>query len=195
MFPWVSGEQTVHGSFRDTAPPSRTPIAAAISPSRCAAMIQKRTGRCACGAVRFGFDIEPDFAVCHCLDCKSASGGEAMTLLGVSEDEFALLSGQPKALHYTASSGKGLDRNLCPACGLRLFTCNAESYPGMVFVTIGSLDNPEGVRPCAGHVHQAPLGWAIPLDVPQSRPSRDERAWLADTWTSWTCRGLNFPPG
>ncbi|WP_457302291.1 GFA family protein, partial [Phyllobacterium sp. P5_D12] len=91
--------------------------------------MQKRTGRCACGAVRFGFDIDPDFvAVCHCRDCKRASGGEAMTLLGVSEDEFAPLSGQPKAFHYTASSGKGLDRNFCPACGTRLFTSNAESY-------------------------------------------------------------------
>jgi len=28
-------------------------------------------------AVRFGFDADPDFvAVCHCSDCKKASGGE-----------------------------------------------------------------------------------------------------------------------
>ncbi|WP_183662024.1 GFA family protein [Phyllobacterium trifolii] len=128
-------------------------------------MIKKHTGRCACGVVRFGFDIDADFvAVCHCRDCKRASGGEAMTLLGLAEDDFTLLSGQPKAFHYTASSGKGLDRNFCPACGTRLFTSNAESYLGMVVVSIGSLDNPEGVRLCAG---EAPLAWAIPLDVPQ----------------------------
>lgn len=99
--------------------------------------------------VRFGFDINSDFvAVCHCIDCKRASGGEAMTLLCVAEDDFTLLSGQPQAFHYTASSGNGLDRNFCPACGARLFTSNGESYPGMVFVTIGGLDNREGVMLC-----------------------------------------------
>ena len=41
-------------------------------------MARKYTARCACGAVRFEFDKDPDFvAVCHCLDCKKASGGEA----------------------------------------------------------------------------------------------------------------------
>jgi hypothetical protein len=109
--------------------------------SRYTAMIKKQTDRCACRAVRFGFNIDPNFvAVCHCLDCKRTSGGEAMTLLGVAEDDYTLLSGQPKAFHDTASSGKGLDRNLCPACGIRLFTSNADSYS---------------------------LAWAFPLDVPQ----------------------------
>jgi hypothetical protein len=80
-------------------------------------MAKKHTARCACGAVKFGFDVDPDFvAVCHCRDCKTASGGEAATFLGVPEDDFTLLSGQPKAFHYTAASGKGLDRNFCPDC-------------------------------------------------------------------------------
>ncbi|MDQ0512366.1 GFA family protein [Ancylobacter amanitiformis] len=131
-------------------------------------MIKKHTGQCACGAVKFGFDIDPDFvAVCHCLDCKRASGGEAVTLLGVAEEDFTLLSGQPKAFHYTAPSGKGLDRNFCPACGARLFTRNAESYPGMVFVTIGSLDNSEGIKPGLEMFTSRRLAWAVPLDVPQ----------------------------
>ena len=131
-------------------------------------MVKKHTGQCACGAVRFGFDTDPDFvAVCHCLDCKRASGGEAVTLLGLAEDDFKLLSGQPKAFHYTASSGKGLDRYFCPACGARLFTSSAESHPGMVFVTIGSLDNPGGVKPVLEMFTKRWLAWAVPLDVPQ----------------------------
>ena len=42
--------------------------------------------------MNFEFDVDPDFvAVCHCLDCKTASGGEAATFLGVPENDFTLL--------------------------------------------------------------------------------------------------------
>jgi len=49
-------------------------------------------------------------AVCHCLDCKRASGGEAATFFGVPEEDFTLISGELKAFYYIAQSGKGLDR-------------------------------------------------------------------------------------
>jgi hypothetical protein len=131
-------------------------------------MIKKHTAQCACGAVRFGFDADPDFvAVCHCLDCKKVSGGEAMTLLGVSEDDFTLLSGQPKAFHYTGASGKGLARNFCPDCGARLFTSNLESFPGTIFVTLGSLDRLELIRPTLEIFTKRRLEWAAPLNMPQ----------------------------
>jgi hypothetical protein len=68
-------------------------------------------------------------------DCKKASGGEAATFCGVLEDDFALISGEPKAFHYIAQSGKGLARNFCPKCGAGVFGSNLESFPGMIFVT------------------------------------------------------------
>jgi len=47
-------------------------------------MAKKHTARCACGAVKFEFNTDPTFvAVCHCLDCKKSSGGEAATFFGV----------------------------------------------------------------------------------------------------------------
>ena len=111
-------------------------------------MAKKHTAQCACGAVKFEFNTDPTFlALCHCLDCKKASGGEAATFFGVPEDDFTLISGETKAFHYIAQSGKGLDRNFCPQCGARVFTTNLESFPGMIFVTLGSLDNPAGINP------------------------------------------------
>ena len=45
-------------------------------------MAKKYTAQCACGAVKFEFDADPDFvANCHCLDCKRASGGEMAHVL------------------------------------------------------------------------------------------------------------------
>ena len=131
-------------------------------------MTKKYTGRCACGAVTFEFDKDPDFiAVCHCLDCKKASGGEMATFFGVPQTDFALLSGAPKKHHYTAASGKGLDRNFCPECGARLFTSNLESFPGLVFVMLGSLDRPDLIQPKLEMFTKRRLKWAKPLDLPQ----------------------------
>jgi hypothetical protein len=131
-------------------------------------MAKKHTARCACAAIQFEFDTAPSFvAVCHCLDCKKASGGEAATFFGVPEADFTLTSGKPKAFHYVAQSGKGLDRNFCPDCGARVFSTNLESFPGLVFVTIGSLDNPERFAPMVEMFTKRRLEWAKSLDLPQ----------------------------
>ncbi|MBY2949282.1 GFA family protein [Rhizobium leguminosarum] len=129
---------------------------------------RKHMARCACGAVRFGFDVDPVLVVlCHCLDCKKASGGEALCLLGVPEGDFTLSSGQPKAFRYTSASENGPDRNFCAGCGSRLFTSNLPSFPGLLFVTLASLDRPEGIRPAMEIFTSRRLDWATPLDVPQ----------------------------
>ena len=131
-------------------------------------MAKKYTAQCACGSVKFEFDTDPSFvAVCHCLDCKKASGGEAATFFGVPEDDFTLTSGSPVPFHYIAESGKGLDRNYCPDCGARVFSSNLESFPGAVFVTLGSLDNPGRIEPKVEMFVKRRLAWVAPLDLPQ----------------------------
>jgi len=131
-------------------------------------MAKKYTGRCACGAVKFEFDKDPDFiANCHCLDCKKSSGGEMATFFAVPQNDFTLISGSPKKFHYVAESGKGLDRNFCPECGARLFTSDLGSFPGLVFVTLGSLDRPELIEPKLEMFTKRRLKWAKPLKLPQ----------------------------
>lgn len=90
-----------------------------------------------------------------------------MIYLAIPEDHFTLLSGEPKPFHYVGTSGKGLDKNFCSECGARLFTSNMQSVPKTIFVTIGSLDNPEGIVPTMELFTKRRLDWAIPLDVPQ----------------------------
>jgi hypothetical protein len=126
-------------------------------------MAKKHTAQCACGAVKFEFDSDPTFIAV----CQRSSGGEAACFLGVPEDDFTLISGEPKAFHYVAQSGKGLDRNFCPNCGARIFTSNLESFPKVIFVTLGSLDNPEDIEPVLGMFTKRRLKWVKPLDLPQ----------------------------
>jgi hypothetical protein len=50
-------------------------------------MAKKHTAQCGCGAIKFEFDTDPTFiAICHCLDCKKASRGEAATYFSVPEE-------------------------------------------------------------------------------------------------------------
>jgi hypothetical protein len=132
-------------------------------------MTKKYTGQCACGSVRFEFDTDPTFvAVCHCLDCKKATGGEAATFFGVPAEDFNVTQGNPKAFHYVAQSGKGLDRNYCPDCGARVFSSNLESFPGAVFATLGSMDEPAKIPPPVLEMFtKRRLPWAAALPLPQ----------------------------
>src|ERR1700755_3313321 len=107
-------------------------------------MNKKYTGRCACGAVAYGFDAEPVFmANCHCTDCKRASGGEMATFVAASGDDF-VFSGSTKSFAYPANTetcaGQGLDRVFCPNCGSKVFTNNLKDGSGLVFVQQGTLD-------------------------------------------------------
>ncbi len=131
-------------------------------------MTKKYTAQCACGAVKFAFNTDPTFvADCYCKDCQKASGGAMATFFGVPQDDFTLLSGNPKSFPYVAESGKRLERNFCPECGARLFTTNLGSFPGTVFVMIGSLDQPDLVKPLMEIFTKRRLKWTKPLDLPQ----------------------------
>jgi hypothetical protein len=75
------------------------------------------------------------------------------TFLGVAASDFTVTAGAAKA--YVSDSGKGLDRS------------NLESFPGMVFVAIGSLDCPDVIEPKLEMFTKRRLHWAKPLDLPQ----------------------------
>jgi hypothetical protein len=54
-----------------------------------------------------------------------------------------------------------------------LFTSNLESFPGTVFIMLGSLDRTELIEPKLEMFTKRRLKWAKPLDLPQfdSMPS------------------------
>lgn len=48
-----------------------------------------------------------------------------------------------------------------------MFTSNLQSFPGMIFVTIGSPDDPAGIKPAVEMFTKRRPDWAKPLDLPQ----------------------------
>lgn len=50
---------------------------------------------------------------------------------------------------------------------MRLFSSNLETFPGLVFVTLGSLDEPERIQPNAEMFTKRRFSWIEHPDVPQ----------------------------
>ncbi len=100
-------------------------------------------GGCLCGAVTYRLIHEPgDVAdVCFCQECRKASGAAALPWVQVTPRRFVLTKGVAKGF---TSSARAM-RWFCPDCGTPLYMTDAQGRS--IGVTLGSLDNPEAIRP------------------------------------------------
>lgn len=99
-------------------------------------------GGCMCGAVRYRARNAPTYAgICHCDDCRRATGGAYVPWFGVKPQDFTLTKG--KLTEYESSPGNR--RGFCGTCGTSL------SFAGDgwndIALTIASLDDPNAITP------------------------------------------------
>lgn len=113
-------------------------------------------GGCQCGAVRYRVSGEPMMAaLCHCTMCRRASAAPAVAWALYGEDQVEL--DRSKLKHYASS--EEAQRAFCPECGTQIaFT--ASFLPGLVDITIGSLDEPARLEPSFHYWHAEHLAWA-----------------------------------
>jgi hypothetical protein len=125
------------------------------------------SGGCLCGAVRYVATAEPIVTrTCWCRLCQKIGGGSATVNAGFPR--AAVTISGPLADHASvAESGSHMHRRFCPTCGIHLFS-EAEERPQLIFVRVGTFDDP-GIAPPAMTIwtSQAP-GWAcIDPDIPR----------------------------
>ena len=112
------------------------------------------TGGCQCGAVRYALSAAPDnVCVCHCRMCQKASGGPLMAFARVRNDQLGFSRGRPAAFR----SSSLVERHFCSTCGTPLTYNFLDS--DFVHVTVGSLDDPEAVRPAFAYGIERRLSW------------------------------------
>ena len=122
------------------------------------------SGGCHCGAVRYEMTEEvAHHALCHCTDCRKASGAPAVAWAMAAADQVTI-TGKP--LTY-ASSEHGR-RLFCGACGTSLFYTNDVVFPGMIDVQSATLDDPDAI-PLQAQIQTAErIGWMTHLgDLPE----------------------------
>jgi hypothetical protein len=98
-------------------------------------------GGCYCGKVRYVAEGDPVFkAQCHCRECQYISGGAPNYLMGMMEAGFSYSDGAAKAFQRSDLENP-VTREFCADCGTHMVS-KAPGAPGVVFVKVGTLDDP-----------------------------------------------------
>lgn len=104
------------------------------------------TGRCLCGAVRWESSQRPIVTrVCWCRECQYIGAGSG-TVNACFRTEALAVTGETRTYRSVADSGNSMRRRFCPSCGTAVFS-EAESRPHLVFVRVGTFDDPNHAEP------------------------------------------------
>ncbi len=121
-------------------------------------MMDKITGGCLCGAVRYETTREPAYQLlCYCTDCQTISGAPGYAAYGVPIESIVVTKGSPAEFNIRADSGRINSRRFCRDCGSRLWAQLDEL--GVASVNAFTLDEREHFRPTANHCPDSAPGW------------------------------------
>jgi hypothetical protein len=116
---------------------------------------ERREGGCQCGAVRYAVSGAPVLtAICHCTMCRRANAAPAVAWSMFKAEQVVFTKGAPAEFASSPEARRGF----CPACGTQL-SFTASFIPGLIDITIGSLDRPEAVPPSLHYWDSRRLPW------------------------------------
>lgn len=96
--------------------------------------MERLTGGCLCGAIRFTTSGAPyRVGLCHCLDCRKHSGS-LFHVFAVFPEGAVTVEGETR--DYDG-------RNFCPLCGASVYGRTGDE----VEISVGSLDAPNQLAP------------------------------------------------
>ncbi|MGH8602297.1 MAG: GFA family protein [Gammaproteobacteria bacterium] len=127
---------------------------------------QRIEGGCQCGAIRYSVSGEPVMAaICHCSMCRRANAAPAVAWAMYQEGQVHFTKAQPQTFASSAEAKRGF----CPTCGTQI-SFTASFLPGLIDITVGSLDNPEQVKPDLHYWHSRHISWAEFADTLPRHP-------------------------
>src|SRR3546814_8890935 len=100
-------------------------------------------GGCQCGAVRYQAKGEPIMAaICHCSMCSRPNAAPVVAWAMFEDSQVTFTRPRPRNF----ASSQGAEHGFCgTSCTPISFT--AEYIPGLIDITIGSLDQPDSIKP------------------------------------------------
>jgi hypothetical protein len=122
------------------------------------------SGSCLCGAVRYQVPDEFRYSlICHCSQCRRATGSAFKPFAGIEREKLQLISGQDATMRHGGSSTYDLH---CARCGSLLYSDIGSS--AYVHVTLGTLVDSPSIRPSAHIFVGSRAPWEqITDDLPQ----------------------------
>ena len=124
------------------------------------------TGRCLCGAIRWESSAAPIVTrVCWCRECQYIGAGSG-TVNACFRTEGFTVTGKTGDYPSVADSGNQMHRRFCPTCGTPLFS-EAEARPHLIFVRVGTFDDPNLANPAVTIWTSSAPRWAwIDAELP-----------------------------
>jgi hypothetical protein len=117
------------------------------------------SGGCLCRAVRYTIAAAPIVTrICWCRVCQYIGAG-GPTVNACFPSDAVAVSGELNDYSMVADSGNVSHRRFCPRCGTHLFSAS-EARPQLVFVRVGTLDDPELARPAMSIWTDSAPSWA-----------------------------------
>lgn len=123
-------------------------------------------GGCACGGVRYRMTTPPLFVhCCHCRWCQRETGSAFVLNAMIEADRVEVLRGEPDLVPTPSESGRGQRIARCPSCRVALWSHYSGAGDKIRFVRIGTLDNPDLLRPDVHIFTESKQPWvALPDD-------------------------------
>jgi len=104
------------------------------------------TGKCLCGSVHWRSSEPPIVTrVCWCRACQYLGAGSG-TVNACFRTATFTVTGPTSDFPSVADSGNRMHRRFCPSCGTPLFS-EAEARPHLIFVRVGTFDDPDAAAP------------------------------------------------
>jgi len=117
------------------------------------------TGGCLCRQFRYEIAQPPKLArFCWCRDCQYFAAGNAV-VSAMFDKADVKMSGRRSEYVSKADSGSIMHRSFCPDCGTPLFS-EAEPRPNVIFVRVGTFDDPEIGKPSSAIWTASAPSWA-----------------------------------
>jgi hypothetical protein len=117
------------------------------------------TGGCLCKAVRYRATSPPMVTrACWCRVCQYVGAGSG-TVNACFKTDAVTIEGKTSDYRSIADSGSVMHRKFCPKCGTHLFS-EAESRPHLIFIRVGTLDDPNIAPPSVTIWTSAAPAWA-----------------------------------
>ena len=140
-------------------------------------------GRCACGFVSYEVKSAPLIThCCHCRYCQRQTGTAFALNALFAACQLNILSGSVDDIKTESPSGKGQSIARCPMCRIALWS----SYfmggikKGILFVRVGTLDNPDQFPP---DVHIFTTNKQPWVKIPEHAPIFEEFYDYEKIWT------------
>ena len=119
----------------------------------------KVTGGCLCKAVRWESSAPPIVTrVCWCRDCQYIGAGSGSVNACFRTAEFEV-TGNATVYTSFSDSGNRMHRRFCATCDTPLFS-EAESRPHLIFVRVGTFDDPNVASPAMTIWTRSAPNWA-----------------------------------